>query len=279
MAGAICAGRPRRGHGPAPGRLTLRAFAEIFQDPVLFYYAAIAFNLWMIIDAVRRRAELYWLFIILLVPFGGVIYFALVKVKDYGLGKRGAKAPKRGQLAALKSQLETTPSLSNKLALADALEENDQCDDATPLYREALANDPDNKQALHGLARCAMSRQDFAEATELLDRLLRIDNAYRDYSAALDYAEALWGNGQHQDVIELLEGLTSVSRRMNHHMALAHYLVEDGRYDRARDVLENALELYQSSPEHVQKRDKQWASRAKDLKNKLPPVVVESPQP
>ncbi len=246
---------------------------------MIIYYVVFAFNIWMFIDAMRRRAEVYWLLIIALVPFGGFIYFAMVKLKDFTSPKVLVKAGGGKQLDDLREKVEHSPSVSNKLQLADALEENDQCDDATPLYREVLHLNPEDKQALHGLARCAMSRQDFAEATELLDRLLRLDNSYRDYSAALDYAEALWHNGQREDTLDLLEGLISTSSRMNHHVALAHYLMEDKRHDRAQEVLGKGLSLYDSAPAYVQKRDKSWADRALRMKKKLPPLTTLESDP
>jgi len=52
----------------------------------VLYYIAVAFNVWMIVDAIRRRAELYW-FIVLILPFGSLIYFFAVKARDYNFGR------------------------------------------------------------------------------------------------------------------------------------------------------------------------------------------------
>ena len=232
---------------------------------MFFYYAAIAFNIWMVFDAIRRKAEFYWLLIILFVPLGSLIYFALVKVRGWdprGVLKQVAAGP---DIDVLRQQLDETPSVANKLTLADALEARDECNQASPLYEDVLRGDPDNKQALHGLARSEMGRGNFSEAVERLDRLLRLDNSYRDYSAALDYAEALWNNGQREDTIEVMEGLARVSTRINHQVALAHYLIEDGRAARAREVLDEGLSSYETAPDFVKKRDQSWAERAQKM--------------
>jgi hypothetical protein len=231
---------------------------------LFLYYAASAFTIWMIVDAIRRRAEYYWYLIILFVPFGSLIYFALVKVKDWNFRRSLPGAGQKGILR-LRSKLAETPSVANKLELADALESSERFDEAEPLFREVLSQDPDNLQSLHGLARCAMSDGRFVDAVEHLEKLLSQDNAYRDYSAALDYAEALWQNGQRDDTIEVLEGLVAVSTRVNHHVALAHYLNEDGRIARAREVLERGLANWETSPDFVQRRDEKWARRAKKM--------------
>lgn len=237
------------------------------------YYLAIAFNIWMIIDAIRRRAEFYWYLIILFVPFGSLIYFALVKVKDWNLGQRKLVPAAGKNIEALERQLELTPSVTNKLELADALEAADRHQEAASLFREVLRQDENDKQALHGLARCEMSAGDFGSAVEHLDRLLNLDNAYRDYAAALDYAEALWQNGQREDTIDLLTGLTNVSTRVNHHVALAHYLKADGRDARAREVLEQGISHFDASPPFVRRRDDKWAKRAKKMLLELRPEL------
>ena len=231
---------------------------------MFLYYAASAFTIWMIIDAIRRRAEYYWYLIILFVPFGSLIYFALVKVKDWDLGRRLPGAGTK-DVSRLHRKLQETPSVANKLELADALEGAERFQEAEPLFREVLEQDPGNLQSLHGLARCAMSDGRFDEAVEYLEKLLGEDNAYRDYGAALDYAEALWRNGQRDDTIEVLEGLVAISTRVNHHVALAHYLQEDGRTARAREVLERGLANWETSPDFVQRRDEKWARRARKM--------------
>lgn len=231
-----------------------------------FYYVAIAFTLWMVVDALRRKAELYWLAIIVLfAPLGGVVYFAVVKLRDWNPQAVLARLPAGPNVDSLKKQLDETPSVSNKLTLADALELRDECNQALPLYEDVLRGDPDNKQALHGVARCEMGLGRFDAAVQHLDRLLRLDNGYRDYSAALDYAEALWQNGQRGDAIEVLEGLVGVSTRINHHVGLAHYLIRGGEHLRARAVLEKGLDAYESAPDFVKRRDHKWAQRAKQM--------------
>jgi hypothetical protein len=242
---------------------------------VFFYYVAIAFTVWMIVDAIRRRAEFYWfLIIIFFAPIGSVIYFAVVKVKDYDLSKLGKLGRMSGRLsvpaqgdpiASLERAHEETPSVANKLALADALEVAQRYDQAMPRYREVLGRDRDDKQALHGLARCLLGTGKPAEAAEQLERVMELDSAYRDYSAALEYAEALWQADRRDDAIDLLTGLASVSTRINHRVALAHYLLEDKRVDRAREVLTHALTEYESSPAFVKRRDSDWARRAQTM--------------
>ena len=46
-----------------------------------------AFTIWMLVDAISRKAEYYWWAIIFFVPFGSYIYFFMVKIKDPSFSK------------------------------------------------------------------------------------------------------------------------------------------------------------------------------------------------
>ena len=51
---------------------------------MILLYLNLAFKIWMLIDAGRRRIDSYWYFIIVM-PFGAIIYFFSVKIHDYNL--------------------------------------------------------------------------------------------------------------------------------------------------------------------------------------------------
>lgn len=224
------------------------------------------------VDAVRRRAEPWWLLVILVFPtFGALAYFLVVKVHDFDLGplRRALGAERRPKLEELSYRAIETPSVANKLAYAEALAFDARYAEASEQYRDVLRRDSDNKKALHGLSRCLLGLDKPAEACEHLQRLLEADNQYADYGAALDYAEALWQSGQTEETIELLQGLVGVSSRINHRLALAHYLTRKGSVGAARDMLEHALRDYEHSPAFVKRRDRKWAERGEKMLREL----------
>lgn len=233
----------------------------------IFTVAMAGFHVWMLVDAIRRRAPFFWYFLFLL-PFGTIIYFVMIKLPELN-GRRPAAAPtfiSRGPaLEDLGEQARQIPSELNKLAYADALLHAQRYSEAVGRYRDVLRLSGDSKEALHGLARALLSMDRPLEAIDELARLMELDPAFRDYSAALDYAEALWQAKQHEDAIGLLTGLVSVSKRINHRMALAHYLKEQGDSATARSELDQALREFASSPDFVQRRDQRWAERARKL--------------
>jgi hypothetical protein len=238
----------------------------------LVSFIVIALNVWMLIDAARRRAEFWWFLVIIFLPLGGLVYFFVVKLQDYDLsGFRRAFSGGAGpaSITKLSYRAQETPSVTNKLALADALSGAERYGEAADVYREVLRTDRDNKQSLHGLSRSLIGAGKSPEACEHLQRLLELDNSFADYGAALDYAEALWQSGQREDAIELLQGLVGVSSRINHRVALAHYLGQAERRGPARDVLDQALRDYEHSPAFVKRRDQKWAERAAKMLREL----------
>jgi len=237
----------------------------------VFSILLIGFRLWMLVDAIRRRPPFYWYLVIFFVPFGDFIYFLMVKLPaaNGGAGTRAALTPAvtvaGPSLSELELRAKETPSELNKLAFADALATEQRPAEAVERYRDVLRQAPDSKEALHGLARSLLMLGRPLEAVDELSHLMDLDPAFRDYSAALDYAEALWQAGQHEDAIGLLTGLVGVSKRINHRMALAHYLKEQGDSATARNELDQALRDFATQPDFVQRRDRRWADRARKL--------------
>ncbi|MBN2191618.1 MAG: tetratricopeptide repeat protein [Polyangiaceae bacterium] len=218
-------------------------------------------GVWMLADAIRRRADPLWIAaLVLLFPFSWPVYFVVVKARDlpWGVWRR---APNHGQ-GAPEGRPWNPESVSGdgQLALADSLEERERAAEAEPIYRAILARDPESLPAWHGLARALLSLARAREAVEALEQVLVRDRSFRGYSAALDYAEALWQNGQHRDAVEVLESVSTLTRRLNHRVALAHYLTLDGRRTEARTVLQRALAEHRLGVGRG--ADIRWADRA-----------------
>jgi hypothetical protein len=225
----------------------------------------------MLIDAYRRRADAYWYFVILVVPLGALIYFSFVRL---GAPPAQQPSPPPRDGAASQGELERrvleTPSVSNKLALAEHLMDEGRYEAALPRFRDVLSHASDSKEGLHGMARCLLALGRPREASDELAQLMELDPKFRDFSGALDYAEALWQSGERDDAIGLLTGLVGVSGRINHRVALAHYCQEAGQHEPARSQLELALKEFELSPDYVQRRDRQWADRARRALSDLP---------
>jgi hypothetical protein len=231
---------------------------------LVIYLVIGAFQIWMLVDAIRRRSHFIWKLSIFLLPLAAIFYFFLVKLPELTGRKPALVHTKAGptleEIAELARQ---TPSEMNKLAFAEKLAELSRFPEAIGRYRDVLRLNRESKEALHGLARALMSLGRPLEAIEELATLMELQPEFRDYAAALDYAEALWQAGKQDDTIGLLTGLVSVTKRINHRLALAHYSKERGDSITARNELDLALSEFASLPEQVRKREQRWADRAR----------------
>jgi hypothetical protein len=219
-----------------------------------------AFSFWMVADSFRRRASFWWVIVILFVkpPFGALAYLAYVKLSE----RSGRAFPGAGRPSTVvpPSSANDDPS-SATLDIADRLEEQRRFGEAAMIYRRALETRPQDPRAMHGLSRCQVEFEQLDEAVETYEALMAIDPRYRDYTAALEYAEVLQRVGRGTDATGLLEGMVLETGRLNHRLALAHYCEQSGQTARARSVLSEALAAYERSPAPEQVANRRWQRR------------------
>lgn len=216
-----------------------------------------AFTFWMVADSFRRRASFWWVVVILLVtpPFGGLIYLAYVTWA--GRRSAGALGDRPGTFTSSRAE----GGDAEMLDVADRLEQQQRYREASLIYGRALERQDGDPRALHGLARCLIELGQIDEAVERYEALMAVDPRYRNYTAALEYAEALQRAGRGAESAELLEGLVRETGRLNHRLALAHYCEEAGQTARAKAVLSEALAAYEQSPEPEQQANRHWQRR------------------
>lgn len=237
-------------------------------------YLTIAFSLWMLIDALRRGAPIYWvLILIVFFPIGSFVYFFVVKFKDYKplMGKlfAGAKARPALSVGELMARYEASPTQSNQLALAVAFYDEERFEQAATLFQDVLERQPAEPEALWGLARVRRSQGNHTDGLRLYERLMEKNPRHGEFAAALEYAEALWDAGHDKRCLEVLEDIAEESKRLNHRLAYAHYLVQSGDKTKAKNVLKRALHDHEANPSWLKQKERQWASAATDLLRKL----------
>lgn len=225
-----------------------------------------AFSFWLVADVLRRRLSFLWVVLILMIqPWGGLIYVLYLKL---------ATSPRlRGQLGIPASVSSPPPGMEPgadpMLARADQLEEQRRFEEAILLYQRALERDREDARALHGLARCYMELGQEREGLEKYEALMAVDPRYRNYSGALEYAEALHRVGRTEDAIGLLDGLVQETGRFNHRLALAHYCAASGQKPRAQSVLSEALQEYERAPAPEREANRRWQRRIVDKLHEL----------
>ena len=232
----------------------------------LLYALEGAFQLWMLVDAVRRRPQYYWYFVIMM-PLGAWVYFFVVKIHDTDMAwlKRMAGFDRPPSLKELRYRLKATPSFANRIALADALVDAEEYVEAKGLYAECVKTHPKALEAWHGLGYCELKAGETEAAVEHLARVVDRDFGYREHQAALHLAEAFERQGHDEEALDVLGRATRQSPRLCNEVALARLELNLGRVDAARQGLERALEDYEHAPRFVRKRDRPSLDDAKKL--------------
>ncbi len=240
---------------------------------MLFYAVLIPFTVWLLFDALRRRAALHWfLIVLLLAPFGGgIVYFVFVKLRDYNfswLPKLDRASPAQGLENLHKLALEA-PSFENRLRLALALEDGAQHAQALVLFKDLAREEPRVLEVKLGMARALVGQGEPRAAFLYFEQVLESDRGFANFSAALEYADALFCADERQDAIDLVRALSEHTRRPNHRLAHAHYLIQSDEPERARSELGRLISEFEALPKAKRSRLERWEIRARELLREL----------
>lgn len=228
-----------------------------------------AFSIWMVVDAIKRGSPFYW-YIIIMFPFGEWVYFFTVKINDPAFKRFfGGFLTRPPNLQQLRYEASTTPSVLNRIWLAQALHDSGEHGEASELFEEILEQTPDDKVALLGLAQCCVGQGDSKRAIATLEKLIEIDFAADSYSVAVQLAGLLWRGGRREDSVALLRRVVKKNPAMSHMIDLARCLSETDRREEARGLLQQALDDFENSPKFVKRNDRAYVKTARTLLKQL----------
>jgi len=231
--------------------------------------AQAAFTLWMFIDAYQRHAEQMWFWIILLFqPIGTWLYFVVVKLPSFRLGHGISSKPvwqRKLSLDELRYRVERTPTVINRVALAERLMENGSHLDAIPHLEAALAMDETYCQALHDLALCHVACRHAEQALAVLERLMKRDVRWADYRAWRTQIEAEEALGRKDDALRTCRELEKRQPTWENKCRLAERMIDNGHKDEAARMLDQALEDHHFAPFKTRLRNWRWARHAQQL--------------
>jgi Flp pilus assembly protein TadD len=217
----------------------------------------------MLVDAARRGAGYVW-YLIIMMPFGEIAYFLAVKIHDpefMALWHRFTWRPP--SLDQVRFEAELTPSFQNRSILAHTLHDDGHFGEATELFRELLASEPEDKPALYGLACSLAGAGQTAAAIDALKQLTTLDFAYAEHAAGSKLAELYDAEDRREEALAMREAVARASGSLAHQTELASALAALGRGAEARALLERGLHEYAHSPRYVQKTQKRSARAAR----------------
>jgi hypothetical protein len=240
----------------------------LFRYPLLSL-AQGAFTIWMLVDASRRRPDWFWYWLILVFqPIGPWAYFFAFKAGDWQ-GLQGLPwFHRRVSLEELRYQVQQNSTLTNHLALAERLVERGEHAEAVPHLEAARAREPDHSQVLYLLAQCHAEQGHPELAIPLLEHVASKDPRWSDYKVWRLLVAQRARVEDRPGALTACRELVRLSPTLEHRCLLAEHLLDQGKTQEARLLLEQALQDHQFAPNLVRRRNRRWASRARSLQKR-----------
>jgi tetratricopeptide (TPR) repeat protein len=232
----------------------------------------VGFQLWMFIDAIRRREWIWAAFIFFFSILTALLYFFLV-YRAAPSATRGFELPgahDRRRIKELEAQIHHLDKAHHHSQLGDIYFQQGKLAKAEACYRAALERDPQDLDTRAHLGQCLLRLNRSAEARPLLEGVVA-ENSKHDYGHTLmALAETCAALGDSTRALQLWQQVTQQHSYPRAKVQLAELCLTAGQPGRARTELQDVLADDAHAPAFQRRRDQVWVSRAKSLLRKLP---------
>jgi len=228
------------------------------------------FNLWMIIDAVRRR-EWMWVVILLIFPGLGTLWYFFYIYRG-APPTRGFELPgayNRRRIRELQAQIHHLDKAHHYSQLGDIYFQQGQLEKAEACYRAALERDAQELDTRAHLGQCLLRLKRPAEARPLLEGVVTEDPRHDYGHTMMALAETLTALGETDNAVLYWQHITQNHAYPRAKVQLAELYLAQNQPDLARAQLQEVLAEDPHAPAFQRKRDRVWVQRAKALARKL----------
>jgi len=243
--------------------------------PILF--TSLPFQIALMIHALKTGRPWYWVWILLIGSWIGVLAYVAVELLPGFTRSRSVRraatsvmdklAPER-RLKVMRDQLELAPSLGNRLGLARECLRLGDFQSAEALLREGMsglfATDAD---LMFALAEALFGQGRAHDARVTLDALLAAHPNFRSPEAHLLYARCLEAEGLTERALDefaiVADSFPGEEARVRYARLLKQSAKDDpAKLDKARALLEESLRRLRLAPNYYRREQSQWAQAA-----------------
>lgn len=228
------------------------------------------FNLWMIIDAIRKR-EWVWVGILLIFPGIGTLWYFFYIFRG-PTAMRGFELPgasDRRRIKELQAQIHHLDKAHHHSQLGDVYFQQGKLEKAEACYRAALERDAKDLDTRAHLGQCLLRLKRPTEARPLLEGVVT-ENPKHDYlHTMMALAETLTALGETDNALLYWQHITQQQTYPRAKVQLAELYAAKNQPDLARAELKDVLADDAHTPAFQRRRDRVWVSRAKALARKL----------
>jgi hypothetical protein len=229
------------------------------------------FQLWMIVDAIRRQEWLWLVFIIAFPGFGTFLYFFNVYRGADSL-TRGFELPgahSRRRINELKAQIHHLDKPHHHLALGDIYFQQGKLDLAETHYRAAWERDGEDRDTRSHLGQCLLRKKKPGEARPLLEEVVKEDPRHDYGYTMMALAETYTAEAQIDAAIQVWERLLQNYSYARARVQLAELYIAKNQLDAACEQVKEVIETDAYAPAFDRRRNRIWLRRAKKLRGKV----------
>jgi tetratricopeptide (TPR) repeat protein len=228
-----------------------------------------AFQLWMAVDAFRRR-EWLWVLVCMVIPIWGAWYYFsnYYRSGGGGLSMSGFELPgaaDRRRMNEILTRIHNLDGARDHLDLADIYFRRGQFVKAEASYRESLKRDPKDIDALAHLGQCLLRLNRPTEALPLLEYVVAQEPRHEYGYTTMALAEAQTAVGNKDAAIKNWERVLATNTYARARVQYAGLLIERGEKQKARELLEETISDFPHLPRFAKRQSRPWVGRAKSL--------------
>ena len=224
-----------------------------------------------IIHFVRRRPDMYWLWVIIFFgPLGALIYIFIEVIPDAGLLRQSFEAfPRRNRIRHLEALVLENPAAGNYEELADLYLDDKNFKRARECYDKAIASRGSSLDAFYRRGVAEIQLGEFAAAVTDLEYATGREPKYDSHRAAGLLAHAYANTGEGAKAEELFQNVTRISTASETYYNYACFLASQDRKTEAREWTERILAKKPTMPGYLRRRERPWFRKAGFLLKRL----------
>ena len=220
-----------------------------------------------IVHFIRRRPEMFWLWIIIIGGWiGSLVYIFMEVIPDFTQGKEIGYLSRRRRILQAEEQVTANPSAGNYEELADLYLEDGKLTKARECYNKSISARTDSPDPFYRRALCNIGLNDFAAAVPDLERVVEKDPKYDFYRAQGLLAHAYANTGRKEEAQRLFENVVDVSTISETWYNYGVFLKQQGRGAEARQWAEKILSKKHGMPMYLKRRERPWFRKAEALR-------------
>ena len=231
-----------------------------------------AFQVWMLIDAIRRQEWIWAVCIFIGFGLSAILYYFFHYRAISGSMSRGFELPGAGtrqRIKELQAQIYHLDKAHHHLQLGDVYFRRNQFSKAEQSYRLALEREPCDIDARAHLGQALLRQKRAQEAKPILQQVC-LENPKHDYGhSIMAYAETLMALRESNEAIAVWQIVLQNNNYARARVQLAELYSASEKKDLARSELKEVLADDFHAPKFQRKRDRVWVRRAKSLLRKL----------